>query len=71
MKVVGTWEAEGENGMTPVFKPYDVSDHDVEVNIPQRYPQSIYVSFPNSRPSTDPSDPHLQQDRYPRIIFGD
>jgi hypothetical protein len=65
--VVGTWEVEGENGMTPVLRPYVVSDHDVEVNIQQQYPRSIYVSSPSSPPSDDPSIPHLQQDHYPRM----
>jgi hypothetical protein len=30
LKVVGIWEVDGENGMTPVLRPYDVSDHYVK-----------------------------------------
>ena len=43
MKVVGTWEVEGENGKTPVLRPYDVSGHYVEMY--QTYSNDILDPF--------------------------
>ena len=45
MKVVGIWVADGENGKTPVFSPYDVSDHYVEMQSP--FPFSFTCSMGN------------------------
>jgi hypothetical protein len=43
--VVVIWEVEGENGKTPVFSPYNVSDHYVEMQSP--FPFSFTYSMGN------------------------